>query len=72
MTNIPSPLRWTLILLFTLSLVYIGFKREKKLLIVEKGIPTFINRYPKKNVSVFEKTVMKGTFGIKVPAKMSK
>ena len=70
MTNIPSPLRWTLILLFTLSLVYIGFKREKKLLIVEKGIPTFINRYPKKNVSVFEKTVMKGTFGIKVPAKM--
>lgn len=70
MTNIPSPLRWTLILIFTLSLVYIGFKREKKLLIVEKGIPTFINRYPKKNVSVFEKTVMKGTFGIKVPAKM--
>lgn len=70
MTNFPSPLRWTLILLFTLSLVYIGFQREKKLLIVEKGIPTFINRYPKKNVSVFEKTVMKGTFGIKVPAKM--
>ncbi len=43
---------------------------SKQLLIVEKGIPTFINRYPKKNVSVFEKTVMKGTFGIKVPAKM--
>ena len=70
MANIPSSLRWLLIFLFSISLIYIGFKREKKLLIVEKGIPTFINRYPKKNVSVFEKTVMKGTFGIKVPAKI--
>lgn len=70
MLNITSLIRWLLILLFTLSLVYIGFKREKKLLIVEKGIPIFINRYPKKNVSIFEKTVMKGTFGIKIPAKM--
>lgn len=70
MANIPSSLRWLLIFLFSISLIYIGFKREKKLLIVEKGIPIFINRYPKKNVSVFEKTVMKGTFGIKVPAKI--
>jgi hypothetical protein len=70
MENIPSSLRWLLIILFSLSLVYIGFKREKKLLIIEKGIPTFIDRYPKKNVSVFEKTEMKGTFGIKIPAKM--
>ena len=70
MTKIPSPFRWILIILFSLSLIYIGFKREKKLLIVEKGIPIFLNRYPKKNVSVFEKTVMKGTFGIKVPAKI--
>lgn len=68
--NIPSPLRWLLIVLFAIILINIGFKREKKLLILEKGVPTLINRYPKKNVAVFEKTEMKGTFGIKIPAKL--
>lgn len=70
MANISFPLRWLLIILFTLTLVYVGLKREKKLLIIESGTPTFINRYPKKSVSEFEKTIMKGTFGLKIPAKM--
>ncbi|MBK9636626.1 MAG: hypothetical protein IPO63_01940 [Bacteroidetes bacterium] len=68
--NIPSPLRWLLIALFAILLLNIGFKREKKLLIIEKGVPTFINRYPKKDVAKFEKTAMKGTFGIKIPSKL--
>jgi len=68
--NIPSPLRWLLIILFAILLLNIGFKREKKLLIIEKGVPTFINRYPKKDVTTFEKTAMKGTFGIKIPSKL--
>ena len=42
MINIPSPLRWLLIIVFSLSLIYIGFLREKKLLIVEKGIPILL------------------------------
>ena len=68
--SIPSPLRQFRIILFSIILINVGFKREKKLLIIEKGIPTFINRYPKKNVALFEKMEMKGTFGIKIPVKM--
>lgn len=68
--NISSPLRWLLIVLFAIILINVGFKREKKLLIIEKGIPTLINRYPKKDVAIFEKKEMKGTLGIKIPAKL--
>jgi hypothetical protein len=68
--KISSPLRWFLIVLFAILLINVGFKREKKLLIIENGIPTLINRYPKKDVSKFEKTSMKGIFGIKIPAKL--
>jgi hypothetical protein len=68
--KISSPLRWLFIILLAFLLIFVGFKREKNLLIIENGIPTLINRYPKKNVAVFEKTAMKGTLGIKIPAKL--
>lgn len=68
--HVSDPLRWSLILILTLSMIWVGFKRESKLLIIEKGIVTFINRYPKPTVAKFEKTEMKGTFGIKLPAKL--
>jgi len=66
----PNFIRWTLILLFSLSLVFVGFKREKNLLLLEKGSFMFIKRYPKKEVAQFEKTAMKGTLGIKIPIKL--
>jgi len=68
--TLPDPLRWALIVVLSLLLLYFGFKRENKLVILEKGSITFINRYPKPTVAKFEKTEMKGTFGIKLPAKL--
>lgn len=68
--SLSDPIRWAMIILLGFLLVWVGFSREKKLLIIEKGVPVFIDRYPKKNVVIFEKTRMKGTFGIKVPAKL--
>lgn len=68
--RLSNPIRWSLIILLSVTLVYVGFKREKHLLLIEKGIPMFIKRYPKKEVAVFEKTIMKGNFGIKIPVKM--
>ena len=58
-----------LILLFS-GMVWTGFKRERHLLIIEEGIPTFIHRYPKPQVAEFEKNEMKGNFGIKIAAKL--
>lgn len=63
-------LRWILIVLLAIGMVWTGFQRERKLLIVEEGFPTLINRYPKPKVAEFEKQEMKGTFGVKIPAKL--
>ena len=63
-------LRWILLALLSAGLVWTGFKRERKLLIIEEGCPVFINRYPKPTVALFEKNEMKGTFGIRIPAKL--
>ncbi|MBL0098137.1 MAG: hypothetical protein IPP46_17805 [Bacteroidetes bacterium] len=70
LVELPDLIRWTLIVVLSILLLYFGFKRENKLVILEKGIVTFINRYPKPTVARFEKTEMKGTFGIKLPAKL--
>ena len=70
LTEIGRLPKWGIIFLLSVGLVWIGFKREKRLLIIEQGVPTFINRYPKPTVAIFEKTKMKGTFGIKLPAKL--
>lgn len=70
LAQIPGHIRWILIVMLAVSLVWLGFKRERKLLIVEKGIPVFINRYPKPAVAEFEKKEMKGTLGIRLPAKL--
>ncbi len=63
-------LRWIFIVLLAIGMVWTGFQRERKLLIIEEGIPTLINRYPKPKVAAFEKQEMKGTFGVKIPAKL--
>lgn len=68
--TLPDVLRWILITVLSLLLLYFGFKRENKLLILEEGRITYLNRYPKPSVARFEKTEMKGTFGIKLPAKL--
>ena len=70
LAELPDPIRWTLIVVLSVLLLFFGFKRENKLVILEKGVITFINRYPKPTVARFEKTEMKGTFGIKLPAKL--
>jgi len=62
--------RGAILVLLSTGLLWAGFKREKRLLIIEQGIPTFINRYPKPAVALFEKTQMKGTLGIRLPAKL--
>lgn len=66
----PTVLRRLLFVLLTAGLVWTGFQRERKLLIVEAGVPMFIPRYPKHTVAEFERTGMKGTFGVKLPAKL--
>lgn len=63
-------LRSIFLCLLGIGLIWTGYKREHKLLIIEEGMPVFINRYPKPSVAVFEKTEMKGTFGVKLPAKL--
>jgi len=63
-------LRLTGLFLLGTALIWTGYKREHKLLIIEEGVPVFINRYPKPAVAVFEKQEMKGTLGIKLPAKL--
>ncbi|MFN8154234.1 MAG: hypothetical protein U0Y08_08095 [Bacteroidia bacterium] len=63
-------IRWSFLAILAIGMVWTGFKRERKLLIIEQGIPTFINRYPKPTVAAFEKNEMKGTFGIKIAAKL--
>jgi hypothetical protein len=63
-------LRLTGLFLLGTALIWTGYKREHKLLIMEEGVPVFINRYPKPAVAVFEKQEMKGTLGIKLPAKL--
>ncbi len=68
--SLPDSLRWFLILVCSVLLIFFGFKRERKLLILEQGVFTFINRYPKPEVAKFEKTQMKGTLGVKIPAKL--
>jgi hypothetical protein len=70
LVELPDLIRWTLIVVLSILLLYFGFKRENKLVILEKGVVTFINRYPKPTVARFEKTEMKGTLGIKLPAKL--
>lgn len=68
--KIPESLRWISIVVLSVLLIYFGFQRERKLLIFEKGSMIFINRYPKPDVAKFEKSQMKGTFGVKIPAKL--
>ncbi len=70
LTRLSDTWRWASIIVLTILLVFFGFKRERKLLIIEKGAITFINRYPKPEVARFEKNEMKGNFGIKIPAKL--
>jgi len=70
LTRISGLGRWSILFLLSACLLWTGFKREKRLIIIEQGIPTFINRYPKPAVAVFERTQMKGTLGIKFPAKL--
>lgn len=63
-------LRRILLGILGLGLIWTGYKREHKLLIIEEGVPVFINRYPKPTVANFEKNEMKGTFGFRLPAKL--
>jgi len=63
-------LRWGILLTAFALLLYVGFQREKKLLILEQGKFSFIPRYPKPAVAQFEKHEMQGTLGIRLPVKL--
>jgi hypothetical protein len=63
-------LRWGILLTAFALLLYAGFQREKKLLILEQGKFCFIPRYPKPVVAQFEKFEMQGTLGIRLPVKL--
>lgn len=63
-------LRWGILLTAFAFLLYVGFQREKKLLILEQGKFCFIPRYPKPAVAQFEKFEMQGTLGIRLPVKL--
>lgn len=70
LAGLPSLSRAVVLIFLSILLVWLGFKRETKLLIVEQGVPVFINRYPKPKVAEFENKDMKGTLGIKIPVKL--
>lgn len=69
-SGISKPLKLVGILLMALLLVWTGYSREKRLLLIEQGRPMLINRYPKPEVARFEKEQMKGNLGVKVPVKL--
>ena len=68
--GISKPLKLAGMLLMGLLLIWTGYSREKRLLLIEQGSPMFINRYPKPEVIRFEKEQMKGNFGVKLPVKL--
>ncbi|MBL7924992.1 MAG: hypothetical protein JNL88_12395 [Bacteroidia bacterium] len=70
LAELSDPWRIAVLIMATAALIFFGFKREKKLLIFEQGTFMFINRYPKPEVAKFEKSEMKGTLGVKLPAKL--
>ena len=41
------PVRIALLVLFGFLLLWTGFQRERKLLVLREGVPVLINRYPK-------------------------
>lgn len=67
---LPKPIRVAGMVLMALLLIWTGYSREKKLLLIEQGRPILINRYPKPDVVRFEKEKMKGNLGLKVPVKL--
>jgi hypothetical protein len=64
-----SQIRIPLLILFSIIMLWIGFRREDKLLVVKNYVPTFINRYPKESVTNYQ-NVMKGMSGFKLAPRL--
>ena len=67
--KLSSPLRISLVIILSLVMLWFGLRRDDKLIVMKNYRFTFVNRYPKEQITNYE-SVMNNLKGFRLPARL--